>query len=383
MAGNFSLPTVLANLTAGNQALSLIDGDLTTLRDPLLALSTFANYYTDTGSANTYSCTVSSPQTVSLAAGLRVEFLPTNANTGASTFQINALTVKNIFLNGAALVGGEIKAAVPIVLLYDGTQWNIVGNSAASFVPRSYLAGLTLSTAGASTTMTTAAGMATDAANAYMMKLTSSVAKTTSAWAVGTGNGGLDTGAIANSTWYHFYLIQRLDTSVVDVLFSLSATAPTMPTNYGLKRRIGSGLTSGAAQWVAFIQDGDYFRWLASVLDINANNPGTAAVTRTLASVPTGVNVFAQFNANINSTTPQAATVIFSDLSANDEAPSVTVAPLSMLSQPITTLVDQFGTFSVRTNTSAQIRSRISLSDANTNLRIATTGWIDRRGRDT
>src|SRR6267378_3479898 len=146
MAGNFSLPTVLANLTAGNQALSLIDGDFTTLRDPLLALGTFANYYTDTGSANTYSCTVSSPQTVSLAAGLQIQFLPTNANTGASTFQINALTVKNIFLNGAALVGGEIKAAVPLVLLYDGTQWNIVGNSAASFVPRSYLAGLTLST---------------------------------------------------------------------------------------------------------------------------------------------------------------------------------------------------------------------------------------------
>jgi hypothetical protein len=382
MAGNFSLPTVLANLTAGNQALSLIDSDLTTLRDPLLALSTFANYYTDTGSANTYSCTVSSPQTVSLAAGLRVEFLPTNANTGASTFQINALTVKNIFLNGAALVGGEIKAAVPIVLLYDGTQWNIVGNAAASFVPRSYLAGLTLSTAGASTTMTTAAGMATDAANAFMMKLTASIGKTTSAWVVGTGNGGLDTGAIANSTWYHFYLIQRLDTGVVDVLFSLSASAPTMPTNYGLKRRIGSGLTSGAAQWVAFIQDGDYFRWLASVLDINSNNPGVAAVTRTL-TVPTGVNVLATFNAGLTCTAAGGSGVLFSDLAANDETPvNTAAAPLQSLGDASNS-ASLFTAQSIRTNTSAQIRSRLRVSDASTNLYIATTGWIDSRGRNT
>lgn len=382
MAGNFSLPTVLANLTAGNQALSLIDGDLTTLRDPLLALGTFSNYYTDTGSANTYACTVSSPQTVALSAGLRVEFLPTNANTGASTFQINALTVKNIFLNGAALVGGEIKAAVPLVLLYDGTQWNIVGNSAASFVPRSYLAGLTLSTAGSSTTMTTAAGMAADSANAFLMKLASSVAKTTSAWAVGTGNGGLDTGAIANSTWYHFYLIQRLDTSVVDVLFSLSVSAPTMPTNYGLKRRIGSGKTDGGGNWTAFTQDGDYFEWSAPVLDVNASNPGTAAVTRTL-TVPTGVNLLAVMNA-ILAAKATAGVLYLSDLATTDAAASNTLAPLGQIANAgAAGTVYQATQAQIRTNTSAQIRSRVgSGSDADTQVNIATVGWIDRRGRD-
>jgi hypothetical protein len=57
---------------------------------------------------------------------------------------------------------------------------------------------------------------------------------------LGTAAGALDTGAIANSTWYHVWLIERVDTGVVDVLFSLSATAPTMPANYTRKRRIGS-----------------------------------------------------------------------------------------------------------------------------------------------
>jgi hypothetical protein len=37
---------------------------------------------------------------------------------------------------------------------------------------------------------------------------------------------------------------------------------------------------------------------------------------------------------------------------------------------------------SVMTNTSAQVRSRIQISDATTVLRISTLGWMDRRGRD-
>ena len=45
--------------------------------------------------------------------------------------------------------------------------------------------------------------------------------------------------AIAN-TDYYVYLIKRVDTDVVDAIFSASATAPTLPTNYTLFRRIGS-----------------------------------------------------------------------------------------------------------------------------------------------
>lgn len=205
------------------------------------------------------------------------------------------------------------------------------------------------------------------------------IAKTTSAWAVGTGNGGLDTGAVANSTWYHFYAIKRVDTSVVDVLFSLSASAPTMPTNYTLKRRIGSGLTNGTAQWVAFTQDGDYFRWSTSLLDVNTTNPGNLAITSTL-TVPTGLNVMAMFNGYV-SITATGSRVVFSDLSATDEAPSITLAPLSQLAAEVANNT-QTGQFQIRTNTSAQIRYRMGGGDANTIVRVATTGWIDSRGRN-
>ena len=150
MAGSFTLPTVLANLTAGNQPLSLIDGDLNALANPLLALGTFSNYYVDAGSANAYAITVSSPQTVALAAGLPIQFIAANANTGASTLQINALAAKNILTpSGSALAGGQIAAGAVISVIYTGTSFLLVGGAAIStsmmsFCNGSLSAGLTL-----------------------------------------------------------------------------------------------------------------------------------------------------------------------------------------------------------------------------------------------
>ena len=136
MAGSFSLPTVLANLTAGNQPLSLIDGDFTAVYNPLVSLNTFSNFYTDTGAANAYIITVSSPQTVSQAAGLRVQFLAANANTGASTLQINALAAKNIKnLNGTALTNAQIPASSVVDVIYDGTQYLLLSASFPPFTP--------------------------------------------------------------------------------------------------------------------------------------------------------------------------------------------------------------------------------------------------------
>ena len=85
---------------------------------------------------------------------------------------------------------------------------------------------------------------ASDTSPYYMMVLSSALTKRIDAsWAVGTGNGGLDTGAVGNNTYY-LWLIQRSDTGVVDALFSLSSSAPTMPANYDLKRLLGRVIRS-------------------------------------------------------------------------------------------------------------------------------------------
>lgn len=324
---------------------------------------------------------------VALPAGTGAWYVCTTAGNWTTSvitsgIQASTLTTKGDLLvaTASATVARQGVGSDGQVPVANSNLTNGIGYATA--VLRSYLAGLGLSTAGSSATMSIAAGQCVDTTNVSMMTL-AAFSKTTSAWALGSAAGGLDTGAIANSTWYHFYVIQRVDTGVVDALISLSATAPTMPTNYTLKRRIGSGLTNGSAQWVLFTQDGDYFRWSASVLDVNTTNPGTAAVTATLASVPTGVNVIAMFNLGVADTTPVNNTVQFSDLAAADEAPSATAAPLGLMRASIGAAgIYVNGGFQIRTNTSAQIRYRSTASDGNVIVRIATLGWIDYRGRN-
>lgn len=238
---------------------------------------------------------------------------------------------------------------------------------------RSYLAGCGMSTAGSSATMSIAAGAAMDSTNAYLMQL-SAIAKTTSAWAVGTGNGGLDTGTIANSTWYHFYVVRRPDTGVVDVLFSTNATTPTLPTNYTQYRRIGSGKTNGSAQWTSFVQVGDYFHWLSPVADVNTVGLGTSTTLYTL-SVPPGVQVQARLQATVTHAAVGGA-VYINTPAANDEA--VNTGRLS-LSSPVGGQIVA-GQFDVLTDTSAQIQV-VALSSS-TSFSVGTQGWTDTRGRN-
>lgn len=281
----------------------------------------------------------------------------------------------------------------------DSTGFNAVNVTATllnSPSLRGYIAGLTMSTAGSSPTMAISAGVSTDSTNTAMLQLSSAISKTTSNWLVGTAVGGKSlAAAIANNTWYHFYVIRRPDTGVVDVCFSTNAAGlladdytsggGNIPTAYTQYRRIGSGKTDGSAQWTRFVQEGDYFDWFTPVLDITASNPGTSAVSRTL-SVPTGVTVYARFNGGLNNA---AAAVFpfmyFSALDTADLTPSGTVAPLANAnynSNNAGGTENGLSTHIVKTNTSAQIRSRISASDASCIVRIATLGWIDSRGRD-
>lgn len=249
---------------------------------------------------------------------------------------------------------------------------------------RSVLAGCQLSNDGTTpnSVIDVAAGIAMSSDQLLLMDIGAFTGSTAGIWATGTGANKMDTStAVAANTWYHVYVIGGGGTAT-DILFSTNATAPTLPSTYTKQRRIGSFKTAtGSTNILAFTQDGDYVRWTASVLDVDATNPGTAAVTRTL-TVPTGVNVFACMNVSLGSgTTGNGLTLNLSDLAANDEAASTTVAPLGTIATPASGN-GTVGVVVVRTNTSAQIRSRLSASGAADTVRIATLGWIDTRGRN-
>ena len=78
--------------------------------------------------AKTVSITAGTP---ALEAGLRVTVKFSNANTaGTPTLNVNSLGAKNIFHNGAQITTGANKAllAGTVEFVYDGTQWQLVGN---------------------------------------------------------------------------------------------------------------------------------------------------------------------------------------------------------------------------------------------------------------
>jgi Collagen triple helix repeat (20 copies) len=241
---------------------------------------------------------------------------------------------------------------------------------------RSYLAGLTLSAAGATGTFGVAAGVAADTSTNQLMTLSSAITKTTGSWAVGSGNGAIDTGSVAASTWYHVWLIERTDTGVVDALFSLSASSPTMPTNYTLKRRIGSMKTDASSHWIAFSQRGDEFLWSAPVQsDFSTSTLSTTAVLATL-TVPTGVQVNALFLGYMSSATAGTQLIISSPDQTDWSATTSGYGGISPANSAL------YGIVGVPTRTSTSAQIRIKSNAASTTVLLTTNGWIDTRGRD-
>ena len=246
-------------------------------------------------------------------------------------------------------------------------------------IPQDYISGFQMSSPGGSATMAIAAGTASDSGNSVLIAMASALSKTTSAWAAGSLSGGLDTGAIANNTWYHFFAIRCPDTGVVDVLFSTSASAPTMPANYTQKRRIGSGLTDGAGKWTAFVQVGNYFYWLALANDSAAFAALSTVAANYTCTVPTGVQVLAMLQVYLMRNSTAIGARVFN--------PSLSDAALDSTANAIGNIgITATGTGSVRpthsltvlTNTSAQVRAVTDL--APTAVDVRTAGWIDFRG---
>lgn len=260
---------------------------------------------------------------------------------------------------------------------YNGSSWGAVGGT--TVIPLSF-GGLTLSNDGGSpnTVVDIAYGGAASDDGTTQMLLGSAVTKSTASWLVGSGNGCLDTGGVANSTWYHLFLIERLDTGVVDVLCSTSATAPTMPTGYTVKRRIGSFKTDGSANIITFTQVGTAYYWTTPTLDVTTTTLGTSAALQTL-NVPSGVQITPLCEASISNASVPVSVYLTSsdetDLATTVTSPFSASPGYSYLSTTTTGQPSNAACPFLTTNTSSQIRSRASA--ASTLLSIITRGWID------
>jgi len=245
-----------------------------------------------------------------------------------------------------------------------------------SYIYRGHISGLVMANNG--TTPTTdidiTVGEATDTTVADVMALASTLTKRLStAWAVGSGNGGLDTGSVATSTWYYVWLIRRSDTGVVDALFSTSATSPTMPANYDAKRLLGSIKTDGSSNILAFTAyetagSGVDVLWSSPPLDINLANTLTTTRRTDTLSVPPAYSVEAKINVAATDATGGFVWIYCPDQS--DLTPGTSAAPLASIPAESSWST---ATMAVRT-TSGTVASRSSVASVDA-YRVATLGW--------
>lgn len=222
------------------------------------------------------------------------------------------------------------------------------------------------------------AGTYIDGTSALLITLGSSLTKRLdAAWAVGSGNGGLDTGSIANTT-YHVWLILRSDTGVVDALFSTSASSPTMPSNYDYKAYLGPIVRSGGAIR-AFKQDPTYpdrFKWVTAIADRNSTS--ALAIGALTVSVPAGIQVEPIFEIQQTSSAGEAAALL---QNADSATPSSRVAQSGATTGGSAGTADYIDGGFV-TNTSAQIRYAVSIFSGTLTVGLLNThGFYHRLGR--
>lgn len=138
------------------------------------------------------------------------------------------------------------------------------------------------------TSITVAAGQCSNSTGANQIVL-SALATIDAAT---NGANGLDSGSLANSTFYAVHVIgDSTGYNDAAALLSTSATAPSLPAGYDMFRRVGYVLTSGAAAILDFTQRGngnnrDMYYAAAIATNITAGASTTFAAVTASAGAP-------------------------------------------------------------------------------------------------
>lgn len=284
----------------------------------------------------------------------------------ASAASAQTCSVPNQLTNGTTADATQVMA-----------NFNAVAGCFGSL--RGYLAGVTMSndTSNPNVVIDTSVGMAESDDATTLMNLAVAFTKNANqAWGSGTGSGCLDSGtSLAAGQWYHLFVIQNPTSGVVDQLCSESATAPTLPSGYTEKRRIGSFKTDASSHILAFSQNGDEFLWNTAPslrADINGVSLSTTATSYPLASVPAGIVSTAIVNAALSSSSGAVGVLITS-----------TAEPTQTLAGNLTLYTNAAGAayqgrLYVRADTGENIRA---VATGAVTFYAVTVGWVDPRGR--
>lgn len=247
-------------------------------------------------------------------------------------------------------------------------------------LPRGYFSGFTLTNnVGApNTTVDVGPGSARDSTDTVDITLTSTLSgilQSSGAWAAGNNQNKLDTGAKAINSDYHKFVIQH-PTQADDILYSLSPTAPTMPSGYSGFRRVGHISTDSSGNIRAFKDRGDgYFDLVTPIVQIvaSAATPGTSPLTLVgVGGAPALVKLQVACGGDGVSTK-----IIPTDVtnSANTSLPTTWTGGILMQAGGGSAFEAASGELEVRSDTSKQVTLRTYAAAGTIDFQVLLMGW--------
>ena len=167
----------------------------------------------------------------------------------------NVTVYGELNINGNMDFGGYIASNLPVPT-YSNMAANKFYVDSATNVIKSYFKGLNIGNATANSTNDITIEAGECASEDATVNIVVSTAITISF--ASNGVGGLDTGTEASNTWYYVFVIYNTNTGAVSAVFSANSNAPTYPSGYGKRRRIGSVRNDADKNMLRFVSVGRY-----------------------------------------------------------------------------------------------------------------------------
>nr|WP_246730735.1 hypothetical protein [Rhizobium leguminosarum] len=211
--------------------------------------------------------------------------------------------------NGSETIDGAATLVVPngysAFIVCNGSAFfsdkvvSLLANKADITAVGSFIDGLLLSNnSGSPNTQVDFAAGSVRSGSSFVSNPSSITKRINGTWAVGTGNGGLDTGSVgANATYFAYALRKNSDLSF-DVVLSTSATiggvTTTLLTGYTIVKCIGVVLTDGSSLIRQFVMcPHDFYQWVTPIRE--ATNVAISTTSALLAiTVPNGAKAEAK-----------------------------------------------------------------------------------------
>lgn len=229
----------------------------------VIGISRYAanNFYIDSGAADAYVLTLAASMTNPVSAtvgyyvGMTIRFRAGNANTGASTVNVNSAGVKNLLKEdfSTALSANDIPTNRDVEFRYNGTAFGLVQNvvfattttSGSSLLPSPITIANNSSDPNNDIDFSAGAFQFSDGSGQAVA--TAMTKRFDAIWAAGTGNGGLDTGSLSNNTTYYLYAIFNPTSFATDFIATATKGSPLLPSGFTKISYLAAFRTNGSA----------------------------------------------------------------------------------------------------------------------------------------